>query len=360
MIFCGDIAIPFKGGISFTNFPEDLLKKDWFGNLEGSLVCDSDIADHNMLNKRIVFNSFEAIKVLKDQINFKAFSLANNHIKDAADLHVTFDNLNELAISHVGAGYDITSASESYLLTSEGVDYAIIAFGWDFIKCVYASDRSEGVNPYTKTNVIKQVHKLCNECNDRRIIVFMHWNYELELYPQPLDREIAHSLIDCGVYAVIGCHAHRVQPVEIYNGRPIIYGLGNFAFRQETYMGGNLNFPSFSYPEIAVEITKDGDWIIHHLEYDAMNHEIKFISSSEMSDSGDISKLTDSEYKVFFSKYRFQKKGLPILYYEDSDFIYGLKKRWVKFRGKVVDLLSKNKKIFNAIKGLTSRVYENN
>ena len=62
----------------------------------------------------------------------------------------------------------------------------------------------------------------------RRIIAFMHWNTELELYPQPLDRELSHALIDLGVFAVIGCHAHRVQGYEIYKGHPIVYGLGNF------------------------------------------------------------------------------------------------------------------------------------
>lgn len=46
------------------------------------------------------------------------------------------------------------------------------------------------------------------------VICFFHWNYELEKYPQPFDRQLAMDLIDMGVAAVIGCHAHRTQPIE--------------------------------------------------------------------------------------------------------------------------------------------------
>lgn len=58
----------------------------------------------------------------------------------------------------------------------------------------------------------------------------------MELYPQPFDRELSKVLIDLGVYAVLGCHAHRVQQIEFYKGRPIVYGLGNF-YSLKIYIG---------------------------------------------------------------------------------------------------------------------------
>jgi len=43
------------------------------------------------------------------------------------------------------------------------------------------------------------------------------------------ESEIAHAAIDAGAAAVIGHHAHIFKGVEIYRGRPIFHGLGNFA-----------------------------------------------------------------------------------------------------------------------------------
>ncbi len=53
------------------------------------------------------------------------------------------------------------------------------------------------------------------------------------------------ELIDIGVAAVVGCHVYRVQQVELYKGCPIVYGLGNFMFRQSYYFNGSLKFPDF-------------------------------------------------------------------------------------------------------------------
>ena len=36
--------------------------------------------------------------------------------------------------------------------------------------------------------------------------------------------------IDAGADMVIGSHPHVLQPLEFYNGKPIMYSLGNFVF----------------------------------------------------------------------------------------------------------------------------------
>ncbi|MEO5535356.1 MAG: CapA family protein [Pseudolysinimonas sp.] len=40
--------------------------------------------------------------------------------------------------------------------------------------------------------------------------------------------EVAHAAIDAGAHAVIGHHAHILRGIEMYRGRPIFHGLGNF------------------------------------------------------------------------------------------------------------------------------------
>lgn len=43
------------------------------------------------------------------------------------------------------------------------------------------------------------------------------------------ETEIAHAAVDAGATAVVGHHAHIFKGVEMYRGRPIFHGLGNFA-----------------------------------------------------------------------------------------------------------------------------------
>ncbi|MCB1155822.1 CapA family protein, partial [bacterium] len=62
------------------------------------------------------------------------------------------------------------------------------------------------------------------------VVYFPHWGIR---YHRPVfDEQIkmAHAAIDAGADLVVGHHIHIWQPSEIYKGKPIVYGLGNFAF----------------------------------------------------------------------------------------------------------------------------------
>ena len=76
------------------------------------------------------------------------------------------------------------------------------------------------------------------------VIVFEHWGIEYALYPVRHQRLLGRTLIDAGADVVLGAHAHIVQPIEIYKGRLIAYGLGNFVFssmvRRGTHTGAVL------------------------------------------------------------------------------------------------------------------------
>lgn len=65
------------------------------------------------------------------------------------------------------------------------------------------------------------------------VIVSYHWGVEYVTQPSEMQRELAHLTIDAGADVVLGNHPHWIQPVEIYNGKFIIYAHGNFVFDQE-------------------------------------------------------------------------------------------------------------------------------
>ena len=64
------------------------------------------------------------------------------------------------------------------------------------------------------------------------IIAYMHFGNEYSNSPNENQEKIAHELIDYGADIVIGSHPHVTQGIEMYNGKPIFYSLGNFIFDQ--------------------------------------------------------------------------------------------------------------------------------
>lgn len=75
------------------------------------------------------------------------------------------------------------------------------------------------------------------------VIVSMHWGLhfkegELATY----ETKYAKLAIDAGADVILGHHQHILKPVEIYKGKPIFYGLANFAFDMY-YQPGELEKP---------------------------------------------------------------------------------------------------------------------
>lgn len=69
------------------------------------------------------------------------------------------------------------------------------------------------------------------------VLVFEHWGDDFVLAPEHAQRVLGRDLVDAGADAVIGAHAHVVQPEETYRGKLIVHGLGNFVFTGMTQPG---------------------------------------------------------------------------------------------------------------------------
>jgi poly-gamma-glutamate capsule biosynthesis protein CapA/YwtB (metallophosphatase superfamily) len=60
------------------------------------------------------------------------------------------------------------------------------------------------------------------------LVASCHWGLGREVLKYMTD--IAHTAIDGGADLVIGHGPHYCLPVEVYKGKPILYGLGSFSF----------------------------------------------------------------------------------------------------------------------------------
>jgi len=68
----------------------------------------------------------------------------------------------------------------------------------------------------------------------RSILVICHGGVEYIPFPPPYLAEAFRRVAEAGADLVIGHHAHVPQGVQLVNGVPVCYSLGNFVFYQET------------------------------------------------------------------------------------------------------------------------------
>lgn len=69
------------------------------------------------------------------------------------------------------------------------------------------------------------------------IVVSFHWGTEKENYPDETQQALAHAAIDQGADLVLGHHPHVLQGIEKYQGKYIVYSLGNFCFEETKSVG---------------------------------------------------------------------------------------------------------------------------
>lgn len=340
MIFVGDIALPYKQAIDFTRFPSYFNNKSWFGNMEGAIVKDG--------RKEIngVFNGEAGIGVLLQHFKFSGFALANNHIFDTGTIENTVGFLEKNQIKYGGVGNSLNEANKEILLHEDGTKIVIINFGWEVIQCQITTGEAPGVNPLRRNHVLKTVSSLVKKYPGAKVIPFMHWSYELEAEPQPFERELAKKMIEEGAAGVIGAHPHRIGGFEIYKGKPIVYSLGNWLFKQNYYYNGRLSFPDFCDLQLAFEWDFSNDqYEFHFFKYDREKSALKYVrtegsDSETMREHTPFRGLSNKEYIRWYKKNHYHKnKGLPIYYWEDSPNQIKMKNRWNKIRDRGIKLL---------------------
>lgn len=178
-----------------------------------------------------------------DAIKYAGFgvcTLANNHILDQGEKCCmdTMALLADAGIDTVGAGRNLAEAMQP-LYINKGDDTLAI------INCCenefsIATDNTAGANPMNPI----VLHKSIKEARMKAdyVLVITHGGHEHFQLPDMRMKEIYHFFIDSGADAVVNHHQHCFSGSEIYNGKPIFYGLGNFLFDFPTYRNSPWNY----------------------------------------------------------------------------------------------------------------------
>ena len=181
---------------------------------------------------------------------FDCVTLANNHFLDYGEEGVTntLEACKKYHIDVVGGGQNLKSAS-SILYKEVGAQKLAI------INCCehefsIATENTAGSNPL---NPIQQYYDI-KEARSKAdyVLVIVHGGIEHFQLPSPRMQEAYRFFVDAGADAVVNHHQHCFSGYELYKGKPICYGLGNFCFDKNKEMANSW------YEGVMCEISFEG------------------------------------------------------------------------------------------------------
>lgn len=345
MIFIGDIAIPHNFEIEKLTMPKMFNSKFLIANFEGALTTGTEQSEKYIQSKKL-FNDPQVIDYLK-KLNVKLVTLANNHTFDISEnINYTINELEKNHILTVGAGINKYEAMKPVNLKIHNEEFLFFSFGWEVIGCKKATVSSCGTNSFEAYSIIEQIRNSKKKNPKKHIIVMFHWNYELELYPQPMFRQLSFDLIDEGVELIIGHHSHCVEGVEFYKDIPIVYSLGNWILPGGFYWNKKLKFPEITKKEMAFEWDYENrKFYCHWFNYDNETQKLNYLTSENPLTSKTITELTpfvnlnNKSYTKWFSEHRRKKKFLPVYKNHKHKLSNKLKDFLVALRGRLIDFL---------------------
>ncbi len=168
-----------------------------------------------------------------EQASIDGVTLGNNHILDAGvpGLRETLVHLENAGIAHAGAGMDLADAREPMVFELGDTRVGVLSYlGVPSYDWAWATETSPGAAPLLEAVVREDVEQLRSEVD--LVVVMPHWGKEYIATPEPWQVDLAHAAVDAGADLVVGGHAHWPKGIEVYRGKPIFYGVGNFLLDQ--------------------------------------------------------------------------------------------------------------------------------
>lgn len=181
-------------------------------NMEGTLTTSND-----RQQKTFAFKGDPSYTEILTRGGVEATNLANNHSHDYGDQSYE-DTIQYLEAAGITTfGYDRTA-----VMDVKGIKVGLIG--------IY--ELKDGLG--RQQQVIDTIQEVKDQ-GAQVIIVSFHWGTEKSNIPDDIQKTLAHLAVDQGADLVVGHHPHVLQGIEKYQGKNIVYSLGNFCF------GGNKN-----------------------------------------------------------------------------------------------------------------------
>lgn len=215
---------------------------DWAWSGLGGLFRDDDLTVINLEcpatdisapeAKTFVFRCDPAALPVAKRFGVEVANLANNHAYDHGPegLLDSIRNVRRAGLAPVGAGANMDQALRAAYFDLDGWKVAVVGIG-EVLDPDYqvAGPKTPGTAAGHDFGLALRAIRDAARRADI-VVVSIHWGDELDTQPRAYQVDEAHRMIDAGADVIFGHHAHRLQPMDTYRGRPIFYGLGNFVW----------------------------------------------------------------------------------------------------------------------------------
>ncbi|HTT12129.1 MAG TPA: CapA family protein [Burkholderiaceae bacterium] len=204
-------------------------------NLETAVTSSNDAWP----GKGIHYRMHPANATVLNSAAIDCCALANNHVLDwgHAGLRETLQTLHRHDVQTAGAGSDAAAAAapavfevglrRRVLVYAFGTDDSGVAQGFSATDTRAGVNRLPDLSARTVTAVAQSVHR-ARRIGDS-VIASIHWGDNWGYAVPAAQRAFAHQLIDAGAADLVHGHSsHHAKGIEVYRGRLVLYGCGDF------------------------------------------------------------------------------------------------------------------------------------
>lgn len=187
------------------------------------------------VSKQFVFHADTRWAKALRQSGVTHASMANNHSMDqgVSGIRSTFVTLHGAGIVPMGCGKDEEEMLAPTIIEKNGIRMAVFsAVLFPIENWLPVHDGQLTVENTNVTVLARAIKKWHSQCPNDVIVAYLHWGIEYQTTPAVKQRMAASNLLGVGASAVIGHHPHVVQKMEMQDGKPVFYSLGNFVFDQ--------------------------------------------------------------------------------------------------------------------------------
>jgi poly-gamma-glutamate synthesis protein (capsule biosynthesis protein) len=180
-------------------------------------------------NLRTNENAIDALRYA----GFDCVTLANNHFRDYGNqgCSTTIRYIEKAELDYVGGGNSIEQASRTLYKRFGQETLAIVNICENEFSI--ATDEHGGAAPLDVVANYYQIKEARSVAD--YVLVIVHGGHEHYQLPSPRMKRLYRFFIEIGADAVVNHHQHCYSGYEIYNSKPIFYGLGNFCFDSDNH-----------------------------------------------------------------------------------------------------------------------------
>jgi capsule synthesis protein PGA_cap len=179
-----------------------------------------------------VFNTPPGLATAIRQAGWDACSTASNHTLDQGQRGVndTIGALDRAGVLHTGSSSSAAAQRKPLIMAVKGIRIAFLAYTG--LTNGIPLPHPWSVNLISAARILADAHRARAD-GAQAVIVNLHWGDEYAAQPSSSQLALARTLTRSpDITAIVGQHAHVVQPIRLINGKPVVFGEGNLISNQ--------------------------------------------------------------------------------------------------------------------------------